>query len=103
AARKVKAISHVPGCLKTIDPIVQLFKTIFSTWGGPNVSVHSTTADCLKQLVTHCMMNETIDIAVQKMRRNRGQLPENKHKVIDTIFTIKAVSTFAFEVPDSKY
>ncbi|KAG0362438.1 hypothetical protein BGZ54_008630 [Gamsiella multidivaricata] len=89
---KMKAAGHgaqIPQ--EAAVPIVQLFKVIFPNLESSNpVSVHNSTVDCLKQLITHCITDEMIDIAVQDMKKNRGQQPESKKKrsVIDTISTI---------------
>ncbi|KAI7821666.1 NUC173 domain-containing protein, partial [Gamsiella multidivaricata] len=78
---KMKAAGHgaqIPQ--EAAVPIVQLFKVIFPNLESSNpVSVHNSTVDCLKQLITHCITDEMIDIA-----------PESKKKrsVIDTISTI---------------
>ncbi|KAG0310884.1 hypothetical protein BGZ99_010502 [Dissophora globulifera] len=73
-------------------PITQLFKTIFPNLDSANpVSVHNSTVDCLKQIITHCITDETIDIAVQEMKKNRGQQPadgKKKRNIIETVSTI---------------
>ncbi|KAF8932831.1 hypothetical protein BGZ58_006769 [Dissophora ornata] len=72
-------------------PIVQLFKVIFPNLDSANpVSVHNSTVDCLKQIISHCITDELIDIAVQEMKKNRGQSADGKKKksVIETISTI---------------
>ncbi|KAG0225324.1 hypothetical protein BGX31_007682 [Mortierella sp. GBA43] len=76
---------------ESVVPVFQLFKTIFPNLESVNpVPVHNSTVDCLKQLTTHCITDEMIDIAVQEMKKNRGQQPENKKKrsVIDNISII---------------
>ncbi|KAG0291473.1 hypothetical protein BGZ96_005168 [Linnemannia gamsii] len=73
---------------EAIVPIVQLFKVIFPNLDSSNpVSVHNSTVDCLKQLIIHCITDEMIDLAVQELKRNRGQQPDSKKKrnVIETI------------------
>ncbi|KAF9573066.1 hypothetical protein EC968_009026 [Mortierella alpina] len=78
---------------EAIVPLAQLFKVIFPNLDSSNpVSVHNSTVDCLNHLIRHSITDEMIDIAVQEMKRNRGQQPEGKKKrnVIDTIsITIK--------------
>ncbi|KAF9940856.1 hypothetical protein BGZ65_005879, partial [Modicella reniformis] len=89
--RMMKAAGHgaqIPQ--ESVVPIVQLFKTIFPNLESTNpVSVHNSTVDCLKQLITHCITDEMIDIAVQEMKKYRGQQTEGKKKrsVIDIIST----------------
>ncbi|ORZ09128.1 NUC173 domain-domain-containing protein [Lobosporangium transversale] len=70
-------------------PLVQLFKTIFPNLDSSNpVSVHNSTVDCLKQLITHCITDRMIDIAVQEMKKNRGlQSDKKKRSIIETIST----------------
>ncbi|KAG0050943.1 hypothetical protein BGZ83_004275 [Gryganskiella cystojenkinii] len=75
---------------EAIVPLVQLFKVIFPNLDSSNpVSVHNATVDCLKNLISHCITDEMIDLAVQELKKNRGQQPEGKKKrnVIDTIST----------------
>ncbi|KAF9179181.1 hypothetical protein BGZ51_007162 [Haplosporangium sp. Z 767] len=88
---RMKAAGHgaeIPQ--EAIVPIVQLFKVIFPNLDSSNpVSVHNSTVDCLKQLISHCISDEMIDVAVQEMKRNRGQQTEKKKKsVIEAISTI---------------
>ncbi|KAI1310281.1 hypothetical protein EDD11_003750 [Mortierella claussenii] len=68
-------------------PLVQLFKVIFPNLDSSNpVSVHNSTVDCLKQLISHCITDEMIDIAVQEMKKNRGlQADKKKRSIIETI------------------
>jgi len=75
---------------ESIVPISQIFRTIF-----PDSSV-----DCLKELITHFIADEVIDITVQEMKRNCGQQPENKKErnMIDIItITIKGVFDIRFQ------
>ncbi|KAG0206664.1 hypothetical protein BGX28_001912 [Mortierella sp. GBA30] len=74
---------------EAIVPIVQLFKVIFPNLDSSNpVSVHNSTVECLNHLISHCITDEMIDIAVQEMKRNRGQQDGKKKKnVVETIST----------------
>ncbi|KAF9921836.1 hypothetical protein FBU30_008099 [Linnemannia zychae] len=75
---------------EAVVPIIQLFKVIFPNLDSSNpVSVHNSTVDCLKQLISHCITNEMIDLAVQELKRNRGQQTDKKKKnVIESISVI---------------
>ncbi|KAF9581243.1 hypothetical protein BGW38_001802 [Lunasporangiospora selenospora] len=77
---------------ESLTPIVPLFKAIFPNLDSSNpLSVHTSTVDCLKQLVAYCITDEMIDMAVHEMRKNRGRPAEGKNKgknVIETVATI---------------
>ncbi|KAF9397097.1 hypothetical protein BGX21_009265 [Mortierella sp. AD011] len=85
---------------EAVVPIVQLFKVIFPNLDSSNpVSVHNSTVDCLKQLISHCITDDMIDIAVQDMKKNRGlQSDKKKRSVIETISaTIKGGFDIRFQ------